>query len=258
MPRNVNPINDVPFGQEKTRAEFLARAAWEYDQASRLRSARPIGYQALVEGHERAARAYEKAAKDLPTVSRPAGPVAHARKKTRSAHATKARSKTSDKINIDQLAKMFDLPDWDKIDEMNQQHYSEMSRGAEDEESQIEAERAAQDEVYGQWYDAVESTASQLFEEHGLELEPTGKQGTPTRRYDFKIVPQKSWDDAADKIRETINGVGYFHSDNLKEFLRSGPYTAREAVLSHLGHIKSYPAVYGSGSPRTMYERAWR
>jgi hypothetical protein len=58
-----NPINGVPFGQEKTREDCLARAAWEYDQASRLRMARhPVGYTALVEGHERAARDYERAA----------------------------------------------------------------------------------------------------------------------------------------------------------------------------------------------------
>jgi hypothetical protein len=181
--------------------------------------------------------------------------TSHATKKTRTVHATKARDKTSDKITIDQLAKMFGLPDWDKIDEMNQQHYWEMSRGAEDQE---EAEQAAQTEIYNQWYDAVESTASKLFEAHGLELKPTGKQGTPTRRYDFKIVPSTSWNDAADKIRETINGVGYFHTNNLSEFLRSGPYTAREAVLAHLGHIKSYPAVYGSRSAQQMYDHAWR
>ncbi len=187
------------------------------------------------------------------------GAVSGAAESRHVAHATKAktdRSKTSDKINIDQLAKMFGLPDWDKIDEMNQQHYWEMSRGAEDEDAQIAAESAAQDEVYGQWYDAVESVGSQLFGEHGLDLQPTGKQGTATRRYEFKIVPQKSWNDAANKLRETINGVGYFHFNTLKEFLDSGPYTARSAVLSHLNHIKSYPAVYGSGSAHDMYERA--
>lgn len=62
---NVNPINRVPFGQEKTRADFLARAAWEYAQASRLReNRRPVGYMALVGGHERAAKAYERAAEN--------------------------------------------------------------------------------------------------------------------------------------------------------------------------------------------------
>lgn len=182
----------------------------------------------------------------------------------RVSHATKAKApkgsdKQGDKINIDQLAKLFDLPDWERIDEINQQHYWEMSRGAgDDEDAQLEAERAAQDEVYGQWYDAVESAASKLFEEHGLELDPTGKQGTAKRRHDFKIVPSNSWSDAANKIRETINGVGTFHFDNLREFLDSGPYTARQAVLSHLGYVKRYPAVYGGLGAHQMYEQAWR
>jgi hypothetical protein len=191
--------------------------------------------------------------------SRPTSGLDHGAK--RAAHATKKAvktNKTSDKITIDQLAKMFELPDWDRIDEMNQQHYWEMSRGAEGEEAQMEAEREAQDDVYGQWYDAVESVASKLFEEHGLELSPTGKQGTEKRRYDFKIVPSTSWDDAANKIRETINGVGDFHFNDLKEFLRSGPYSARQAVLSHLGYIRRYPAVYGGLGARQMYEHAWR
>lgn len=174
--------------------------------------------------------------------------------KKKTAHATKAKAGIGDKMNIDQLAKLFGLPDFDKIDEMNQDHYHEMSQGAGDEE---EAEREAQTAVYNQWYDAVESAASKLFEQHGLELTPTGKQGTEKRRYEFKIVPSKSWDDAANKLRETINGVGDFHFDNLREFLASGPYTAKQAVLSHLGYIKRYPDVYGSSSARRMYDSAW-
>lgn len=178
----------------------------------------------------------------------------------REAHATKAKAndKTSDKITIDQLAKMFNLPDWDKIDEMNQQHYGEVSRGAEDEDAQLKAEQEEQTEVYNRWYDAVESTAEKLFGEHGLELSSTGKQGTAKRRYDFKIVPSNSWNDAADKVRETVNGVGDFHFNNLREFLDAGPYTARQAVLSHLGYIKRYPAVYGSLGANQLYEQAWR
>lgn len=59
----------------------MARAAWEYDQASRLRGVqRPVGYTALAEGHERAARDYERAAAGKATV--PA--------QRRHAHATKS------------------------------------------------------------------------------------------------------------------------------------------------------------------------
>lgn len=179
----------------------------------------------------------------------------------KSAHATKAATKTGtgDKITIDQLAKMFGLPDWDKIDEMNQQHYWEMARGAEDEEAQMEAEQEAQGEVYRQWYDAVESAANKLFEEHGLELRgsPLRKGKDSGRPHTLKIFPSATWNTAADKIRETINGVGDFHFDSLREFLDSGPYTAKQAVLSHLGAIRSYPAVYGGQGARQMYDSAW-
>lgn len=180
----------------------------------------------------------------------------------RSAHATKAkaRDKSSDKINIDQLAELLGLPSWERIDELNQQTYWEMAGQHADEEAQMDAERAAQDEVYHQWYDAVEQTADTLFGEHGLELQPTGKQGTSTRRYDFKIVPANSWEDAAKKIRETLGGIGdVYVGDSVKEFLRVGSYKSpRQAVLSHLGAIKRYPHVYGGPGAHQMYEQHWR
>ena len=197
------------------------------------------------------------------------GPVSGAaRGSKRSAHATKSKTgdKTTDKTDIAALASMFGLPDWDSVDEMNQQNYWETAKGEEDEKAQQAAEAAAQDDVYAQWYDAVEHAASKLFEEHGLELQPAGKWHPSThaktkaerRPFQLKIVPSKSWDDAAEKLRETINGVGYFHFNSLREFLDSGPYTARQAVLSHLGYIKQHPDVYGGQSARDLYDRHWR
>lgn len=60
-----NPINNVPFGKEKTKAARLARAAWELEQASKIRASRkPVGWEHLVEGHERTARAYEALARE--------------------------------------------------------------------------------------------------------------------------------------------------------------------------------------------------
>lgn len=169
--------------------------------------------------------------------------------------------KISDKININQLAELFKLPSWDRIDELNQEFYWEQSKGAPDEDAAMDAERAAQDEVFAQWYDAVEHVAEKLFEEHGLELHGIAikRKGADNRRpYEFKIVPMNSWNDAADRIRETVNGVGYFHFNNLREFLSSGPYTAKQAALSHLAWIRDYPAVYGGPGAHQMYEAAWR
>lgn len=197
------------------------------------------------------------------------------------AHAVvKDSAKGSDKRNIDQLAALFGLPPFDDIDELNRDYIMEAGHEAykaaleeaaaegelgggeaedEAEEARQRAEMRAQDEVYGNWYDAVERAASQLFEEHGLELQPTGKQGTKERRYDFKIVPKKSWLDAAAHIRRTADGVGMAYVGNdVKEFLRLGPWTPRQAVLEHLGVIASYPEVYGSSSARQIYERSFR
>lgn len=175
------------------------------------------------------------------------------------AHATvkaKVHGAPSDKITIDQLAQLLDLPSWDDVDELNQQHYWEQARGAESEEEQEAAEQAARDEVFNQWYDAVERASSILLGEHDLELQPVGSK-SQSRPYQLKIVPSTSWSSSADKIRDTINGVGSFHFNSLREFLASGPYTARQAVLSHLSMIKRRPAVYGSASARRLYDQSW-
>jgi|SRR6185436_13301822 len=59
---NTNPLSGVPFGQEATREDFLARAAWEYDQAASLLATRPVGYSGRVGEHERAAKEYARRA----------------------------------------------------------------------------------------------------------------------------------------------------------------------------------------------------
>jgi hypothetical protein len=180
----------------------------------------------------------------------------------KSTHATKrnahAAKKTGDKISIADLAKMFNLPDWDRIDDLNQQHYWQMAKESvddpNDEDEMQKAEEKAQQEIYHQWYDAVEHVGDNLFGEHGLELKQIGKKG---RSFELKITPQNSWNDAANKIRETVNGEGMFGFSTLKEFLDSGPYTAKQAVLSHLGYIRHYPAIYGGTGARTMFDNAF-
>ena len=196
--------------------------------------------------------------------TRAASPAPARKTSKKTSHATKAKAggkTTGDKITIDQLAKLLGLPDWDRVDEMNQHNYWEMSRGAEGEDAQIEAEQKAQEEIYRQWYDAVESTAEKLLGEHGLELlamKHTRKVQQNYRPHVLKIIPSKSWDDAANKIRETLNGVGDFHFDSLSEFLKAEDSTAKQAVLSHLGLLKRYPAVYGGLGANQMYEQHWR
>ena len=61
-----NPINGVPFGQERTAKEHRDRAEWEHDQAAQLCvQKRPVGYEHIAQGHEDAARSYEKRAKEI-------------------------------------------------------------------------------------------------------------------------------------------------------------------------------------------------
>lgn len=171
-------------------------------------------------------------------------------------------------VNIEQLASMLGLPEFegsyneDYVWEARSYAEKEArSGGASEEDAEqagYKAEETVQNEVYGQWHNAVESTAEKLLDEHGLKLVPKKPSKGAKRPYEYTISPETSWNDAASKIRETINGVGYFHFDSTKEFLDSGPWTAREGVLEHLHWIKRWPDVYGEGSARGMYERAWR
>lgn len=97
---------------------------------------------------------------------------------------------------------------------------------------------------------AILLVAGDLYRRHGLDLRPHG------RERDLKIVPQATWEDAAEKIRQTMNGVGIFHFGSLGDFLRSGPYTARQAVLGHLRTITDWPLVReGRRASRLVEER---
>jgi len=176
-----------------------------------------------------------------------------------------------DKLNVDELATMFKLPTWDKIDEMNidtiwengDAAYKEALQDGESEkkaeESREKAEHAAGNEVYRTWHDAVMSAAENLFGKHHLELIAVPMKRKSVRPYEYRVQPKTSWDAALKQIIETINGVGMFHFSSAREFLDSGPYaSARIGVLTHLHHIKDYPRVYGGTSAQHLYERAFR
>jgi hypothetical protein len=176
-------------------------------------------------------------------------------------------AKVKDVVTIDELASDFDLPSWEDIDELNidytleagsYAHREAIEEGATEEEAEeaaLKAQDEASAEIYRNWHDGVERAAEELFGEHGLELVGRGKKEP---YYEYKVIPKESWRDAADRIRETVNGVGYFHFNDLQEFLDSGPYTPRQAVLSHLHLTKDYPAVYGTPSARSIFESGWR
>jgi len=159
------------------------------------------------------------------------------------------KAQPTGKINLDELAELLGVTPWDKLDDMNQDYYWEAGGGTE------EGEQEARDEVFRKYHDALNNTADDLFEQHGLVLNPVGKARTP---YEFTIAPKKSWDDAAVLVLDTINGVGMFTFSSVREFLDSGPYTARQAVLQHLHYIKRRPEVYGERSARDRFEHTYR
>jgi hypothetical protein len=167
----------------------------------------------------------------------------------------------TDKINIDELAKLLGLTSWDEQEEYALSYITEAA-GIEEGDSDAEVERkemAVQDDVYRNWHDAVESVADEIFDQHNMELQPLVARGRKQVAYEYRIVPRVSWADVASKLIDTINGVGMWEFNSVKELKEVGPYnTVKQAVLAHLGHIKRRPEVYGTSSPRTLYERAWR
>jgi hypothetical protein len=169
----------------------------------------------------------------------------------------------SDKININQLATLFKLPAFDSyLDNWESETYSyvyndSLKQGfseSDAEEKAVIAEGKEQSEFFNRWYDAVAAVAEKFFELHGLHLTAFGKGRKQSRPYEYKITPLKSWDDAAFKIVQTINGVGYYHFNNVKEFADSVPCTVRQAVLSHIHWVKDYAEVFGDTSPRRLYD----
>jgi len=120
---------------------------------------------------------------------------------------------------------------------------TEKAAEAAAESAREEAEGEAQDEIFKLWKKNFE-TIQGWYEFHGLDLEYENID-------EAFVTPEISWEDAAERIRESINGYGEFEFNDLQEFLSSGPYTPREAVESHLHWIARAPAVYGGPHPPT-------
>ena len=178
-----------------------------------------------------------------------------------------------DRFSIDEIAKLLGLPDSEKVEDGNLDHVADIGvvayeatiDGDEDaaEAAQSEAEQKAIGVIYSSWHTAVLHAATELFERHGLTLDPVTEDPHP---YEYRVVPSAvtgkrrlpDWKSSVNEIRKTINGVGVFEFKDLQEFLKSGPYTARRAVLRHLHWIRRYPDVYGTTSAQRLYEQAWK
>jgi hypothetical protein len=165
----------------------------------------------------------------------------------------------SNVVTFDRLCKLLGVDSWNKVSDQSIDYYSQWwDKDATDEENEKTAMEAETDH-FRRYYDAVTGVAEDLFGSHGLVLVGKSRTRKPVDRpWEFRVVPKVSWEDAADHIRMTINGVGIFEFSTLREFLDSGPYTGRRAVLGHLGWIPSWFEVYGEGKARQNVERRMR
>jgi hypothetical protein len=174
-------------------------------------------------------------------------------------------AKVKDTLELPQIAKMYGMPDPEDVDmqfgesefsmEIQDAAYKQaIDDGHSEEEAEqigMDAEVEARGEEMRKVRDAMVASAERLLEKHGLELAPVGKD--PRNTWTFKVIPTHSWEEAAAKIMQTINGVGQFEFNSLRDFLESGPYTPRQAVLSHLHWTAYWPEVYGEKSAERYY-----
>jgi hypothetical protein len=135
--------------------------------------------------------------------------------------------------------------------------YKQATKDGEDEdkaeEARQEAEMEASDEISTAYIDAaIETIENQLTEHFALDL--TEVKGRKNEGMRFKIAPLRTWRESLGQIVETINGVGYYRFDSIREFLNSGPYTEREGVLTHLHYLSDYGRVYGDKSLQREFE----
>jgi len=156
---------------------------------------------------------------------------------------------------IGDYADKVDCYDWGAYQHIHGEALAAGLSEDEADEKVREAEDAERDYACEAYRDVVVYAAEKLFGEHGLMLTGVERQG---QTWQWEVFPVASWRDAADLIRRTINGVGIFEFASTREFLASGPYTPKQAVMQHLHWIKRWCDVYGERSPATMIERRMR
>jgi hypothetical protein len=128
------------------------------------------------------------------------------------------------RYTIHELAEKLDLPSWDRLSE------------------RFDPESV--EEAFHSWHQAVLTAAESVFENHGLQLEPLGE-------YQYQVIPERSWDDAALRILSIDDGLGRGGYRSLPDYLRHTRSTARETALWHLHWMKGPEA-------RRIYEKSWR
>jgi hypothetical protein len=181
---------------------------------------------------------------------------------------------TSDTFTFDQLCKAVGLKastdgamdliehNIEHVFQSSKYAYKEAIEEGLDEEEAEEAMQKAQGDheaaILDAYFDSAVSTIEDQLSEHFalnlIEVSKKNKKGEYTGERRWQIKPLRTWKESLKLIVETINGVGYFHFDSLREFLNSGPYTEREGCLTHLHYLKDHADVYGGQSLERQFE----
>lgn len=137
-----------------------------------------------------------------------------------------------------------------------------IEEGASEEEAEEAMQKAQGDreaEIVNAYVDSAVSTIEDQLSEHFalnlIEVTKKDKKGKPTGERRWQIKPLRTWKESLKLIVETINGVGYFHFNSVREFLDSGPYTEREGCLTHLHYLAQHGDVYGGRSLERQFDR---
>jgi len=149
-------------------------------------------------------------------------------------------------VDYDRIADLLGVP---TLNEMDDKYWWEC---APDDPTSEDPHSSERDEYWSRYANGLMAVFEELCEVHDLVLDQRGKEPV------WVVRPKVRWKYSAKCVMETINGVGLFHFNNLPEFLDSGPYTERAAVLTHLHWLKRYPDVYGSGSIRAKLDKEMR
>jgi len=120
------------------------------------------------------------------------------------------------------------------------------------EKARNNAERSVGDALYRAWKKSVEAGARYLLESRTIDL-PLGLTEY-NGAYSIDLRAGTSWAELVSKLVVIINGVGSFEFRSAKELADSGPYTMKQAAVSHLGWVKSWPNVYGGHSAQRIFE----
>lgn len=148
------------------------------------------------------------------------------------------------KFDLDRIARFLGV---ESLEEMDDKYWAEYEPDNPEDEDLTFSER---DDAWTRYQSALISCAEKLMADHGLVLKRQGES------LEWVVEPKTSWSDAANEIRKTVNGVGYFYFSSLDEFLDSGPYTPRSLVLTHLHWLKRHPEVYEGITMRRIFDKA--